>query len=54
MPGAAKVNAFVTEYDKEVDPRWQAVKAAELRAEKAEKAAGRAPAGKVASLYTLI
>jgi hypothetical protein len=48
-PGAVAVSTFVTEYEKELDPRWQAVKAAEIRAERAERAAIQAPAGKVVS-----
>jgi len=44
-PGTAAVSTFVAEVEKEYDPRWQAVKAAERRAQMAEKAAAQAPAG---------
>lgn len=46
-PGASAVSNFVAEYDREHDPRWLAVKAAELRAERAEMAAVQAPTAAV-------
>jgi hypothetical protein len=42
-PGAASLSTFVNEYEKELDPRWQAVKAAERRVEMAERATTQAP-----------
>jgi len=47
QPGIRAVAAFVTEYDKAFDPRWSAVKIAELRAERAERNAAQAPAAPV-------
>jgi hypothetical protein len=44
-PGAASLASYLTEYEHEFDPKWLAVKAATLRAEKAEKEAAQAPAG---------
>jgi len=41
QPGAGTLSAFVTEYDRAHDPTWQAVKANERRAEKAEKEAAK-------------
>lgn len=41
-PGANAVAMFVSEYDKVSDPRWQAIKAAEIKASKAEMEAARA------------
>jgi len=38
-PRARALEAYVAQYDKETDPRWHAVKAADLRVAKAEKAA---------------
>jgi len=41
QPGAKALSAFVNEYDRAHDPTWQAVKANERRAEKAEKEAAK-------------
>jgi len=52
-PGSAAVTTFVTEMEKEYDPRWQAVKAAERRVQMAEKTATQAPAGTL-SKFTIL
>lgn len=44
-PGAQSISAYVATYDRETDPRWQAIKVAERRAEEAEKLAARASIG---------
>jgi hypothetical protein len=49
QPGASSLSAFVTEYDRAHDPTWQAVKANERRAEKAEKEAAKMAAGEIES-----
>jgi hypothetical protein len=54
-PGTKAVNAFVNEYEREHDPRWIAIKEAQQRAAKAERAmeeaakTGQVTAGEVES-----
>jgi len=45
-PGAKTVTSYVIEREKENDPRWIALKAAQLRAQKAEEIAAQLPTGK--------
>jgi hypothetical protein len=52
-PGTHAMEAFISEYEKVNDPRWQAMLVAEKKAVVAQRDAAKAKAGEIASLHLL-